>query len=249
MSGADDGPVSRVEYLLGAAALRRLAGAQVTVVGLGAVGSFAVEALARSGIGCLRIIDFDRIEPSNINRQIFALHSTLGQSKVRIATERIKDIAPGCRVEMIEVRINIANVFSFLTPKPDVIIDAIDSVCDKVSLISAGLSQGVPVVSSMGAARRSDPLAVRCGPLGLVTGCPLARNVKKGLRKAGIDPVMGCRGLRCVYSVEPADALPCVHGSMAGDARAMGSLVCVTGTFGLVAAREAMRLILGPPAV
>lgn len=247
MSGADDDPLSRIGYLLGAAALRRLAVARVTVAGLGAVGSFAVEALARSGVGHLRLIDFDSVARSNINRQLFALHSTTGHSKTRVAADRIHDIAPACHVELIEERIKNENSFSILTPKPDVIVDAIDSVCDKVSLICAALSQGIPVVSSMGAARRSEPTAVRCGALDDVTGCPLAKNVKKGLRKAGIDHGMVCRGLRCVYSIEPAGALYCDAAGRACGSRAMGSLVCVTGTFGLVTAREALRLILNSP--
>ena len=248
MNEADNDPLSRVGCLLGAAALRRLAGSRVTVAGLGAVGSFAVEALARSGVGHLRLIDFDRVARSNINRQLFALHSTTGYSKTRVATDRIHDIAPACNVDTMEVRINNDNAFSLLMPKPDVIVDAIDSVCDKVSLICAALSQGIPVVSSMGAARRCEPTAVRCGALEEVLGCPLAKNVRKGLRKSGIDHEMVCRGLRCVYSIEPAGALSVEAPERDCGSRAMGSLVCVTGTFGLVAAREALRLILDSPA-
>jgi tRNA A37 threonylcarbamoyladenosine dehydratase len=248
MSGGDDGPLSRVGNLLGEAALRRLAAAQVTVAGLGAVGSFAVEALARSGVGRLRIIDFDRVERSNINRQLYALHSTIGQPKTLIAANRIHDIAPACDVETIETRISNENIFSILTPKPDVLVDAIDSVCDKVALICACLSHQVPVVSSMGAARRRDPMAVRCGVIDEVTGCPLANSVKKGLKKAEIDLFSASRWLRCVYSVEQAGALLDAGADMACDRRAMGSLVCVTGVFGLVAAREALRLILDAPA-
>jgi tRNA A37 threonylcarbamoyladenosine dehydratase len=247
MSGGDDGPLSRVGNLLGEAAIRRLAAAQVTVAGLGAVGSFAVEALARSGVGHLRIIDFDCVERSNINRQLYALHSTIGRPKTMIAAERIHDIAPACHVETIEARINNENSLSILTPKPDVLVDAIDSTCDKVALICACLSHQVSVVSSMGAARRREPMAVRCGVIDEVAGCPLARNVKKGLKNAGIDSMTTGRWLRCVYSVEQAGALLDAGAGMARGLRAMGSLVCVTGVFGLVAAREALRLIVDAP--
>lgn len=247
MSGGDDGPLSRVGNLLGEAAIRRLAAAQVTVAGLGAVGSFAVEALARSGVGRLRIIDFDRVERSNINRQLYALHSTIGQPKTLTAANRIHDIAPACHVETIAARIDHDNLRSILTPKPDVLVDAIDSVCDKVALLCACLSHQVPVVSSMGAARRRDPMAVRCGVIDEVTGCPLARSVKKGLKKAEVDSMTAGRWLRCVYSVEQAGALTDAGADMARGSRAMGSLVCVTGVFGLVAAHEALRLILDSP--
>ena len=240
----DDEPLSRVERLLGSAALARLAGAQVMVAGLGAVGSFAVEALARSGVGRLRIVDFDRVEPSNINRQLLALHSTIGRPKTEVATERIHDLAPACQVDTFNVRIKDENVLSILSPRPDVVVDAIDSLRDKVSLICACLSHGIPIVSSMGAARRSDPTAVRAGWMDEVHGCPLARNVRNGLRKSGID-VMALRdGLRCVFSVEPVMKPDIMAGEPGTAPRAMGSLVCVTGVFGLVAAREAIRLLV-----
>ena len=240
----DDEPLSRVERLLGHEALARLAGARVMVAGLGAVGSFAAEALARSGVGRLRIVDFDRVEPSNINRQLFALRSTIGRPKAEIATERIHDIAPACHVDAFDVRIKDENVLSILSPRPDVVVDAIDSLCDKVSLICACLSHNIPVISSMGAARRSDPTAVRAGVLDEVHGCPLAKNVRNGLRKAGMDVSALRDGLRCVFSVEPV-MTPDSRAEASGAApRVMGSLVCVTGVFGLVAAREAIRRIV-----
>ena len=243
MSGTNDDSLARGRSLLGEVALERLAAAQVTVAGLGAVGSFAAEALARSGVGHLRLIDFDRVERSNINRQLYALHSTVGQPKTLVAVNRIRDIAPACRVEAVETRINNENAFSLLTPKPDVVVDAIASVCDKVALVCACLSQRIPVVSSMGAARRRDPLAVRSGGIEEATGCPLAKNVKRGLRKAGFDPLAASNWLHCIFSVEPAAAMTSAGDGGCGPS-AMGSLVCVTGVFGLVAASEALRLLL-----
>lgn len=235
---------SRVERLLGTDALRRLAQAQVTVAGLGAVGSFAVEALARSGVGRLRIVDFDRVEPTNINRQLYALHSTIGRSKAEIAAERIHDIAPDCLVEAIGASVNNENVLSILSPEPDVVVDAIDSVRDKVSLLCACLSRKIPVISSMGAALRSEPTFVRVGALGEVQGCPLARSVRNGLKKAGMEFSARQTGLRCVFSTEAVMKSSMQDRCTDGTPRALGSLVCVTGVFGLVAAREAIRLIV-----
>ena len=241
---ADDDPLSRLKLLIGSDAVERLAGMRIVVAGLGAVGSFAVEALARSGVGCLRIIDFDSVTPSNINRQLFALHSTIGQSKVAVAQQRIAEIAPQCRVEPIIARVGKDNIFSLLQPRPDVVIDAIDSVCDKVSLIWACLSHQVPVVSSMGAARRFDPTCVRVGSLSEIQGCPLAKKVKKELKTVGYAENSAFSDFRCIYSIEPPAELRREGAGGCTSARAMGSSVCVTGVFGLVAAREAIRIIL-----
>ena len=236
-------PFARFERLAGKAALRRLADSQVMIAGLGAVGSFAAEALARSGIGHLRLVDDDRIEWSNVNRQLYALHSTVNRFKVDVATARILDIAPQCHVDGRVARINIENVFSLLEPKPDLVIDAIDSVCDKVSLVWACLSHQIPIVSSMGAARRLEPTQVCTGYLDVVQGCPLAKRVKKGLKALGIDVACDARSMTCVYSREPPAPITATAAEQNVDTRTMGSSICVTGTFGLIAAREAIRIL------
>ncbi len=241
--GSDD-QFSRVEMLIGEAGVKRLATSRVVVAGLGAVGSFAVEALARSGIGHLRLVDFDCVEPSNINRQLYALHSTLTLPKAKLAALRVNDISPSCQVESLEERINSENIFSFLNPRPDVVVDAIDTVCDKVSLLWACLSHGIPIVSSMGAARRFDPTCVRVGAIEAIHGCPLAKKVRKGLIQFGFDGNSMGKGLRCVYSIEPAMAQVMRINPGKAPFRAMGSSICVTGVFGLVMAREALRCLL-----
>ncbi len=234
---------ARFERLVGKAAMKRLADARVMIAGLGAVGSFAAEALARSGVGHLRLVDDDRIEWSNVNRQLYALHSTVNRMKVDVAATRILDIFPQCQIDRRVVRINIENVFSILEPKPDIVIDAIDSTRDKVSLVWACLSHQIPIVSSMGAARRLEPTQVCTGLLDDVQGCPLAKKVKKGLKACGIDGAIDARSMTCVYSSEPPAPIQATEEEQTGGHRTMGSSICVTGTFGLIAAREAIRIL------
>lgn len=230
---------ARLRALLGDDALSRLAQARVLVAGLGAVGSFAVEALARSGIGHLRLVDCDRVELSNVNRQLYALDSTERLAKAALAAARVRDINPACLVEGLETRIQDETLERLLTPRPDVVVDAIDTVRDKVSLLAYCLTTGIPVVASMGAARRSDPLRVTSGDLAAIEGCPLARQVRKRLRGRGVSG----GGLRCVFSTEPPAPISCAAPRGDLPLRTMGSSVCVTGVMGLVLAREAMALL------
>jgi tRNA A37 threonylcarbamoyladenosine dehydratase len=245
-AASEDDALSRIRLLMGDAAVERLGAASVLVVGLGAVGSFAVEALARSGVGRLRLADADLVAASNINRQLYATYATLGRPKAILAAERVRLLAPACTVEPIEAFVKADNLASLLSDPPDVVIDAIDIVRDKVSLLRACLSQNVCVVSSMGAARRLDPTDIRIGTLDEISGCPLAKQVKKRLKQAQTDYIHASTPLRCVYSVESPRPIPGPDRQLR-EARAMGSLVCVTGTFGLAAAGEAMRLILAAP--
>jgi tRNA threonylcarbamoyladenosine dehydratase len=229
----------RTELLLGekkAALLRR---SFVVIAGLGAVGSFATEALARSGIGKIRAIDFDSINESNINRQLYALDSTVGKKKVECARDRIYDINPGCIVEASDLFIGDESVEQVFSGSPDIVVDAIDSVNPKVALLARGTEMNVPLISSMGAALRTDPSRIKTGDLFALKGCPLAVHIRKRLRKRGISS-----HIMCVYSDE------CVqkHGrqkSTAGDGEhyprgrrreVLGSLPTITGIFGLTIA-------------
>ncbi len=237
---------ARTELLVGAAALDRWRAARVVVAGLGGVGSFCVECLARSAVGTLVLIDFDKLNPSNINRQILALHSTLGQLKVDVARARALDINPACRVDARNVFIDEETVAACMDPAPDVVIDAIDSVNPKATLIHAAVARGIPIVSCMGSATRQDPLAVRVGDLAETAGCPLARMIRKRLKKRGVTS-----GVRCVYSVEPANRAalaapepPELARGRGRPRRPLGSLCVLPGVFGLVAAREALRIIM-----
>jgi len=237
---------ARTEQLLGDR-FRRLAKAQVTVCGLGAVGSYAVEALARAGIGQLRIVDFDIVNMSNINRQLFALHSTVGTEKTTVARDRIRDINPACNVDVRHCFIGSDTVESLLDPPPDVLVDAIDSVASKVILMKAASERSIPLVSSMGAAGRIDPTRIRVVDLDETHGCPLARIIRKRLHRHGIY-----RGIRCIYSTERAQNKRPVPPSAReepantrGRVRIpIGSASWVTGAFGCAAAGEAVRIIL-----
>jgi TatD family hydrolase len=239
---------SRTRKLLGDEAMARLARATVAVAGLGAVGSYAVEGLARAGIGRLRLVDFDVVRESNINRQLYALESTLGQPKVELARQRVLDINPRCEVDVLPLFLDAATAGEALKPPVNLLIDAIDSVGPKVALLAAAARAGVPVISSMGAASRTDPQAIRVGDIAETDKCPLARFVRKKLRKLGVE-----RGIRCVYSVEPppprrgAPEEPAEEEVLKRGRRRepLGSLSCLTGIFGLTAANEAILFLAG----
>ena len=145
-------PLVRTELIFGNEAIERLRNAHVTVAGLGAVGSFAAEALVRSGIGNLRIVDFDTVDPSNINRQLYALHSTIGKAKTDVAAARLHDINPACNLEVLPLYINRETVPQLVAQPCDCLIDAIDMLNPKVELLQGAVEAGLPVISSMGAA-------------------------------------------------------------------------------------------------
>lgn len=235
----------RTELLFGQAALKAFRQATVAVAGLGAVGSFAVEALARSGIGRLRIADFDELRESNINRQLLALNSTLGQSKVDVARSRILDINPDCVVEAHNLFIDQDNAPAFLTPTPIVLIDAMDSLNPKTGLLHAAVTAQVPtIISCMGAANRTDPFSARADDLSKTIHCHLARLIRKRLKKFNIRT-----GIRCIYSIEPVRKIeadePQDQILARGRVRkALGSCASITGMFGLLAAHEALQAIL-----
>jgi tRNA threonylcarbamoyladenosine dehydratase len=240
----------RIGKLVGEEGLRRLAAARVAVVGLGAVGSYAVEALARAGVGTLRLVDHDVVHESNLNRQLVALHSTIGRSKVEVARERVLDIHPACSVEALPLFVHAETVDRVLEGPPDLLIDAIDSLGPKVDLLAAAVGRSVPLISAMGAALRTDPSCIRVGPLSGCYRCPLAAKVRRGLRKRNL-PV----DFPCVYSVEPvtgrlAAAVTAPDPGDPGHPRGrqrqvLGSLPTLTGIFGLIAANAGLRILLG----
>ena len=236
---------SRSELLLGEAALERLRAARVTVFGLGGVGSFSVEALARAGVGHLRLVDHDVLGPSNLNRQLFALRSTLGQPKVQVAAARVLDINPDCNVDPRQTFIHTDTLPALLTPRPDVMIDAIDSMTCKVALMRAAHEQGIPIITAMGAGGRMDSSQLFVGDLSETRLCPLAARVRKELRKVGIT-----QGIRCVYSLEPADnkrpANPVdiePHQGPGRQRRPVGTISYMPAIVGMMVAEEALRLL------
>lgn len=241
----------RTEMLLGPEAMNKLKKARVAVFGLGAVGSYAVEGLARSGIGHLRLIDFDIVKGSNINRQLYATTSTIGRFKTELAVARVKDINPDCRVEPVNLFVNSESVAEPFDMDFDVVIDAIDSLSPKVALITEAVNRGLFIVSSMGAATRTDPLLIRAGDISETKVCPLAKIVRKRLKDNGIT-----KGVRCIYSIEPdkkrsntsdiPDTLEEEKDSLGKgrQRKPLGSLSVLTGMFGLIAAREALFYII-----
>lgn len=239
--------------LYGDAAYARLRAARVAVVGLGGVGSWAVEALARSGVADLVLIDLDHVAESNINRQVQALTTTLGQSKAQALAARIAAIHPGCRVHAVEDFVQPDNWPALLPQAVDVLIDACDQTPAKVALAQWALQQGqrLVCVGAAGGKQRAEQVAV--DDLGAVTHDPLLAAVRQRLRKAGAGARQGMMGLRCVYSREPVQrpAQPGCDVAAAGAPLACagyGSTVTVTATFGMVAAGEAIAQLVAPGA-
>jgi tRNA threonylcarbamoyladenosine dehydratase len=242
--------------LYGDVGYARLRQARVAVVGLGGVGSWAVEALARSGVARLVLIDLDQVAESNINRQVQALGSTLGLAKTEALRRRIQDIHPGCEVIAVEDFVQPDNWPALLPCEVDVLIDACDQVRAKATLAAWGRATGVPVVCVGAAGGKTRAEAVEVADLAAVTHDPLLASLRQRLRQAARQATGAANarapnvamGLRCVFSRESvtgaadqgeAGAPLACHG--------YGSSVAVTATFGMVAAGEAIAQLLSPP--
>lgn len=219
--------LNRTRSLIGEDNLQTLKDASVVVVGLGGVGSFAAEAIARCGIGRMILIDKDRVDITNVNRQLIALRSTVGLMKADVMKARILDINQEAIVEAHTVAYSEETADSFDFSGVDVIVDAIDSIDDKIALIRNAVSAEIPVVSCMGAGNKLDPGAFEVADLARTSVCPLARIMRKRLRDIGIEHV------RVVYSKE----IP-VRGE------GVGSISFVPSTAGLLLASEAIRMII-----
>ncbi len=190
--------MERTELLLGTEKLTRLTSSRVLVVGLGGVGAYAAEMLARSGIGSLTIVDADEIAPSNINRQLIALHSTIGQSKADILAARLLDINPDLQLSPRHEYLQNEAIGALLDEGFDYVVDAIDTLTPKVDLIKGALDRNIPLVSSMGAGSKTDPTLLEIKDISKSHHCPLAHMLRKRLHKLGIR-----RGFRVVFSPEP----------------------------------------------
>ncbi|PIE60155.1 MAG: tRNA threonylcarbamoyladenosine dehydratase [Desulfobulbus propionicus] len=239
---------SRTKTLLGSNRFHQLSTSYVVVVGLGAVGGYVVEGLVRGGIGRLKLVDFDLVSRTNINRQLLALETTLHRPKSEVALERAQDINPACQVQTSQVFVDEETVQAVLDPVPDLLIDAIDALNPKVQLLTAAFRQGIPILSSMGAALRTDPGKITFADISKTYGCPLAKRVRKRLRKQGIE-----QGIGCVYSSESVDFI--YEGPMVDmespqkwrgrQRNVLGSLPTITGIFGLVLANQAILHLAG----
>ncbi len=223
----------RAQALVGAAAMARMRAARVLVVGLGAVGGACVEALARSGVGQLYLVDDDCFEASNLNRQPFSSLTTIGCEKTFATQTRLAEIAPTCAVAVRTLRVTAEQVDELLAwAAPVAVVDAIDDVAAKVALLEACVRRGVPAWSAMGAARKFDPAQLQVTDLAKSQVCPLARAVRQGLRKRGIT-----RGIRCVWSTEPPAPL--------GEGQTLGSWMPVTAAAGLFLAADVLQALRG----
>ena len=176
----------RTEMLLGEAAMDRLASSHVAVFGLGGVGSWCAEALARAGVGALTLVDNDQVGLTNINRQIQALHSTVGWDKTEALAQRVRDINPDCSLRLISEKYEADSRERFFDVRYDYIVDAIDLVSCKLDLIETALGRGIPIISSMGTGNKLDPSQFRVADLSKTEGCALARILRKELKKRGI---------------------------------------------------------------
>lgn len=238
----------RLSRLIGEENVVLLSHKCVSCVGVGAVGGFAIEALARSGVGKIKIFDFDRVAETNINRQIIALHSTIGMLKTDVMKKRLIDINPDIVVEDYPFFISDEN-HDIVFNGSDLVIDCIDSLKPKISLLSDAYNRNIPIISSMGAALRRDPTLVRYGDIMDSWGCPLARQVRYGLRKNGVK-----HGIKCVFSPEKVDFsyVDPEHDDKAerifntNKKRAvLGSLPTITAIFGEYMAHLALNTLLG----
>ena len=233
--------------LYGDAGYARIRAARVAIVGVGGVGSWAAEALARSGVAALTLIDLDHVAESNINRQVQAVGATLGQAKVQALRERIQDIHPGCEVTGVEEFVDESN-WPMLLPRPvDAVIDACDQVRAKVAIAAWALQTHSMLVIAGAAGGKRRPHAVEVEDLGLVTHDPLLASLRQRLRKQHGAARSGKIGVHCVFSreaVAPPDASCSVDGEI-GDGslncHGYGSSVGVTATFGMVAASLALE--------
>lgn len=188
--------LTRTELLLGSENMERLAKARVAVFGVGGVGGFVVEALARSGVGTLDLIDDDVVAPSNLNRQIIATMSTIGRPKVEAARDRVLDINPDCRVNIYKTFYLPETAGEFEFREYDYVVDAIDTVTGKLMLAEQAVKAGIPIISSMGAGNKLDPTAFKVADIYETKVCPLAKVMRRELRKRGI------KALKVVYSEE-----------------------------------------------
>ncbi len=237
----------RTRILIGAEGIAALADRHVMVVGLGGVGGYAAEAIARNGIGRMTIVDHDRVDSSNCNRQLLALQGTIGRSKVEVMAERLREINPELKLTARELFVTPDNCAELIgTDPPDYLLDCIDSIACKAALVTACQQAGVPVISALGAGGRLDPTRVHITTLDRTETCPLARELRKRLNRLAASlayPV--------VFSDEPpVKGLPHqpIEGEQPGRARAVnGTCSFLPGLFGLMQAGYVIGDLLKSP--
>lgn len=229
--------LERTQLLIGDDAIRMLARAHVLVVGMGGVGSFAAEFLARSGVGQMTIVDGDVVDPTNRNRQLPALTSTHGLPKVEVMAQRLRDINPELKLQTIQEFITPSMVSRLINLQPDFMVDAIDSITPKITLLLAAYGHKIPLISSMGAGGKLDPTKLMVTDISQTFNCPFAQQIRKMLKKAGIHS-----GITAVFSTE----LPDKNSLMYTDGKnykksAYGTISYLPAAFGAVAASVVIR--------
>ncbi|MBQ3943274.1 MAG: tRNA threonylcarbamoyladenosine dehydratase [Elusimicrobia bacterium] len=235
----------RTKLLLGTTKTEKIFNSKVTVIGLGAVGSFAVEILARMGVGTLTLVDFDVVQESNINRQLYALHSTINLKKTELAKKRVLDINPDCKVNTLNVFVNTDTFEQIFSDVPDIVIDAIDSYNPKLRLLEYCYKNNIKIISSMGAALKTDPFSVKYADLFETHHCKLAERLRGDLRSLGIS-----KGIPCVFSEQSPQVKPIPlpeqdgkkYGKNGGP-KILGSTPVITGIFGILLANKAIELL------
>lgn len=228
----------RTGLLIGDEGVRRLGEASVILAGAGAVGGYALEGLVRAGVGRIRVVDADVFSGTNLNRQVLATTDTVGRPKADVACERARSINPDIEIEGMKVLVDDDTVDAILSGDYDILVDAIDTVRCKVSLLRRAAEIGMPTYSSMGAALHLDTQMIRVAPLSKTRVCPLASAVRKGLREYDTSDIT------CVFSEEPPVSVPKErdeHGKSV-----LGSLPTVPAVFGMTLANQAiMRIVFG----
>lgn len=227
----------RMELLVGSENLARLKRASVAVFGVGGVGGYAVEALARAGVGHLMLVDFDKVCVTNINRQIQALEETVGRTKVDVMAERCRAINPEINIEVRDLAYTAESAAELLPNDFDYVLDCIDMISAKLHLIGNCIERQLPIISSMGAANKLDPAQIQVADIALTKKCRLARTMRKELRKRGIE-----RGVDVVFSTEEFRPL-----TSADDERTptLGSSSWIPPMFGLMMAGTVIRKLMG----
>ncbi len=233
--------LERTELLLGAEKLDILNRSHVLVVGVGGVGAYAAEMLVRSGVGRITIVDADTVSLSNINRQLVALHSTVGAQKTEILELRLKDINPELEIKTINAFVRDELTFELLdSDKFDFVVDAIDTLSPKANLIKASLERALPIVSSMGAGAKTDPTAVEIKDISKSHHCPLAHMLRKRLHKMGIR-----KGFNVVFSAEPMREGAMIISEEMNKKSNVGTISYMPTIFGCAVASVVVRSLLG----
>lgn len=237
----NDNWLERTELLLGKEKLSQIRDAHVLVVGLGGVGAYAAEMIARAGVGRMTVADADTVNPTNINRQLVALHSTVGRQKAEVLAERLRDINPAIELTVVNRYIKDEETYTLLdAARYDYVVDAIDTLSPKLALIAASLERGYPLVSSMGAGAKTDPTKLEIADISKTHHCPLAHMLRKRLHKMGVRS-----GFQTVFSAEPVREGAVIISETTNKKSNAGTISYMPAVFGCGCASVVIRDLIG----